>query len=101
MVTAMKQRLHSTLFLLFTSILLAACATSTAPPPTVELTPGEELLTVKHNTQTSYEEITLGSGNAWFEDYTDESGKATKRWRAALWVNNADQGQTVHIGDVI
>ena len=95
----MNIRLISLLFI-FTMILVAGC-TASSPPPTPELTPGEELLTITHNTQAMHEDLTIGSGNAWFEDFTDESGKATKRWRAALWVNQADQGQTVHIGDVL
>ena len=94
----MKARLTSLLFI--ASILVAGC-TASSPPPTPELTPGEELLSITHNTQARYEDLTLGSGNAWLEDFKDASGKNTKRWRAALWINQANQGQTVHIGDVL
>lgn len=86
--------------ILLLPLLLEACAMSSTPP-TPELTPGEELVTISHNTQAMYKDLTLGSGNAWLEDFKDASGKNTKRWRAALWINQADQGQTVHIGDVL
>ena len=90
----MNIRLISLLFI-FTTILVAGC-TASSPPPAPELTPGEELLTITHNTQAMHEDLTIGSGNAWFEDFTDESGKATKRWRAALWVRRFTSGMFSH-----
>lgn len=68
------------------------------PEPTLEVTPGEEVIVVQLGTQARYDGLTIGSGNAWLEDASDGSGSV---WRAALWLNEAAQGQTVHLGDVL
>src|SRR5688572_20302330 len=92
------------LLITIATIALTACA-APSPEPTYELAPDEELHTLSWGVQGRFEDLTIGTGNQWLEDFTDEAGNTSQRWRAALWLSvegcPADTGMTVHIGDTL